>query len=82
MKKIKGSCLAEWIFSEHFEQKYEGLQFSDDGLRRVPVGLSSLGFLLPTMDYAKETMRGGSVLKANVDGKKESSGLELDYAYQ
>ena len=42
----------------------------------------SLGSLLPTMDYAKETMRGGSVLKANVDGKKESSGLELDYAYQ
>ena len=42
----------------------------------------SLGSLLPTMDYAKETMRGGSVLKANVDGKRESSGLELDYAYQ
>lgn len=42
----------------------------------------SLGALLPTMDYSKETMRGGAVLKTNAEGKKESSGLELDYAYQ
>ncbi|MDR3328355.1 MAG: YfhO family protein [Prevotellaceae bacterium] len=42
----------------------------------------SLGKLLPTMDYSKETMRGGSVLKSTPDGKKESSGLDLDYAYQ
>ncbi len=44
--------------------------------------LPSLGSLLPTMDYSKETMRGGAVLKTDATGKKESSGLELDYAYQ
>lgn len=42
----------------------------------------SLGALLPTMDYAKESMRGGSVLKNDANGKKESSGLDIDYAYQ
>jgi hypothetical protein len=42
----------------------------------------SLGKLIPTMDYTKETMRGGAVLKTNAEGKTESSGLELDYAYQ
>lgn len=44
--------------------------------------IPSLGHLLPTMDYAKESMRGGAVLSSNAEGKKESSGLELDYAYQ
>jgi hypothetical protein len=37
--------------------------------------------LIPTADYTKETMRGGAVLKQNADGKKENSGLEIDYAY-
>ena len=32
-------------------------------------------------DYVKETMRGGAVLKADPDGKKESSGLDIDYAF-
>ncbi|MDO4191563.1 MAG: hypothetical protein Q4D14_07805, partial [Bacteroidales bacterium] len=36
--------------------------------------------LIPTMDYTKETMRGGAVLKA--DNNKESNGLEQDYAFQ
>lgn len=48
------------------------------GLAAVP----SAGKLLPSMDYAKETMRGGAVLKNNAEGEKESSGLEKDYAYQ
>jgi hypothetical protein len=37
--------------------------------------------LAPTADYAKETMRGGAVLKQNASGEKENSGLEIDYAY-
>jgi hypothetical protein len=37
--------------------------------------------LLPTSDYVKETMRGGAVLKQNAKGEKETSGLEIDYAY-
>jgi hypothetical protein len=39
------------------------------------------GTLLSTMDYTKDTMRGGSELnKTQTDGK-ESSGLDIDYAY-
>jgi len=44
--------------------------------------LPSLGRLLTIMDYTKETMRGGPVLQNNPEGKKESSGLEVDYAFQ
>ena len=42
----------------------------------------SLGKLIPTMDYTKETMRGGAVLKNDPDGKPEKAGLEIDYAFQ
>jgi hypothetical protein len=42
----------------------------------------SLSKLVPTMDYTAETMRGGSVLKNNIKGQKENSGLELQYAQQ
>ena len=41
----------------------------------------SVGKLYSTADYTKETMRGGSVLQNNVEGKKESSGLDIDYAF-
>ena len=40
-----------------------------------------LGKLITTADYSKETMRGGAVLQSDPDGKKESSGLEIDYAF-
>jgi hypothetical protein len=43
--------------------------------------LPALGNLIPTADYTKETMRGGAVLQT-VDGQKESSGLDIDYAFQ
>ncbi len=43
--------------------------------------LPALGFLIPSADYAKETMRGGTVLQTNPEGKQESSGLEIDYAF-
>jgi len=37
--------------------------------------------LVPTMDYSKETMRGGAVLENNKAGEKEHAGLDIDYAY-
>lgn len=40
----------------------------------------SVGILLPTNDYAKDSMRGGSELKSSENGEK-SSGLETDYAF-
>jgi hypothetical protein len=40
------------------------------------------GKLISTAEYTKETMRGGAVLQPNEEGKKTSSGLEIDYAYQ
>jgi len=39
------------------------------------------GKLISTADYTKETMRGGAILQNDVEGKKESSGLDIDYAY-
>ncbi|MCM1170450.1 MAG: YfhO family protein, partial [Bacteroides sp.] len=44
--------------------------------------LPSLGGWLVTYDYSKDTMRGGAVLQSNPDGQKESSGLDIDYAFQ
>lgn len=41
----------------------------------------AIGPLLSTIDYTKETMRGGAVLQNNAGGKKESSGLDIDYAF-
>ena len=37
--------------------------------------------LVPTMDYSKETMRGGAVLKTDGEVKAEESGLNRDYAF-
>ena len=41
----------------------------------------AIGPLWSTIDYAKDSMRGGAVLQNNPEGQKESSGLEIDYAY-
>ena len=38
--------------------------------------------LVPTWDYAKETMRGGAVLKGTEDSKAGKSGLNREYAFQ
>ena len=49
--------------------------------------LPNLGNLLPTYEYSKDTMRGGSELtivpdsKANEDKTPHGEGLEIDYAY-
>ena len=41
----------------------------------------SLGKLLSTAEYTKDTMRGGSELQNNTEGKKESTGLDIEYAF-
>lgn len=38
--------------------------------------------LIPTMDYTKETMRGGAVLHGAADSEAGKSGLNRDYAFQ
>ncbi len=44
--------------------------------------LPAAGSLLPTMDYTKETMRGGAVLQQNkTENNGPSAGLDIDYAY-
>ncbi|MDR2764036.1 MAG: hypothetical protein LBB90_03295 [Tannerella sp.] len=40
------------------------------------------GKLITTADYTKDTMRGGAVLQNQKEGKKASSGLDIDYAFQ
>lgn len=42
--------------------------------------LPSVGQLWPTMDYAKESVRGSAVLQSKED-EVASSGLDIDYAY-
>lgn len=37
--------------------------------------------LFPMLEYSKDTMRGGQVLEQKESIKKESSGLDIDYAY-
>lgn len=48
----------------------------------ILAALPAIGTLWPSMDYTKESMRGGAVLQNNSEGEKESSGLEVDYAFQ
>ena len=43
--------------------------------------LPSVGQLWPTMDYAKESVRGGTVLQPKGGDEAASSGLDIDYAY-
>jgi len=79
------ACLAVTYFiyaiKEHTMKKFFIASFilvCVAGLAAIP----SAGKLLPSMDYAKESMRGGAVLQNDAEGEKESSGLEKDYAYQ
>lgn len=58
--------------------------FISSGILVFVAGLAiapSLGSLLSTYDYSKDTMRGGAVLQKNEDGGKENSGLDIDYAF-
>ena len=67
-------------------RKHQLMDFSKSSIILILVAmlavLPAADKLIPTMDFAKETMRGGAVLKTNPDGEKESSGLDIDYAYQ
>ena len=58
--------------------------FISSGILVVVAGLAvapSLGTLLSTIDYSKDTMRGGAVLQKSTEGEKESSGLDIKYAF-
>ena len=59
--------------------------FISSGILVVVAALAltpSLGKLLSTADYAKDTMRGGSVLQNSTEtGEKKSTGLDIDYAF-
>jgi hypothetical protein len=62
--------------------------FIASGILAASAGLAvlpALGGLIPTMDYAQETMRGGAVLKDKTDDAaehaKKKGGLDIDYAY-
>ena len=60
--------------------------FISSGILVVAAALAlapSLGTLMSTADYAKDTMRGGAVLQQNTneDGTKENTGLDIDYAF-
>lgn len=46
----------------------------------VLAAIPAIGQLVPSADYAKDTMRGGAVLQQ--PGTKASNGLDIDYAYQ
>ena len=66
-----------------FEKKIKEFFFASVILAGVAVlaTLPAIGYLWPSMDYAKESMRGGAVLQTDPDGKKESSGLDVTYAF-
>ena len=59
--------------------------FISSGILVVVAALAlapSLGTLMSTADYAKDTMRGGPILQnKNEESAKESSGLDIDYAF-
>ncbi|MDR1097376.1 MAG: hypothetical protein LBL57_04520 [Tannerella sp.] len=58
--------------------------FISSGILVVVAALAlapSLGTLLSTADYSKDTMRGGHVLQKNAEGEKEGSGLDIGYAF-
>jgi hypothetical protein len=67
---IKGKTLKDYFISS-------GVLVVVAALALAP----ALGLLLSTADYSKDTMRGGNVLKKDAEEKKESSGLDIDYAY-
>ena len=59
--------------------------FISSGILAVVAAIAitpSLGMLISTADYAKDTMRGGSELqKSTESGEKKSSGLDIEYAF-
>lgn len=65
-----------------FREKWLPYYFKATGVLAVVALLAAapaVGILLPTNDYAKESMRGGSEL--NVKDGEKASGLDADYAF-
>ena len=69
-------------FAYAWREKWLKYYFKATGVLAVVALLAAapaVGILLPTSDYAKESMRGGSELSAS-DGEK-ASGLDTEYAF-
>ena len=65
-----------------YREKWMGYYWKATGVLAVVAALSlapAVGILLPTADYAKDSMRGGSELAVADDN--QSAGLEVDYAF-
>lgn len=65
-----------------YREKWMGYYWKATGVLAVVAALSvapAVGILLPTADYAKDSMRGGSELAVSNDG--QSAGLDVDYAF-
>ena len=75
--------LAVVYFIYAYREKWLKYYFKATGVLAVVAVLAiapAIGILLPTNDYAKSSMRGGSELAAK-DGEK-ASGLDVDYAFR
>ncbi|MBR5828555.1 MAG: hypothetical protein IKY47_00710, partial [Bacteroidaceae bacterium] len=65
-----------------YREKWMGYYWKATGVLAVVAALSvapAVGILLPTADYAKDSMRGGSELAVSNDG--QPAGLDVDYAF-
>lgn len=73
-------ALVYFVFA--YRERWLPYYFKATGVLAVVAVLSAapaIGILLPTSDYAKDSMRGGSELKAGDNGK--ATGLDTDYAF-
>lgn len=72
--------LASWVFIKH---KDKIRQFLGASVLLLVLGCIGIGAnanrLIPTYEYTKNTMRGGSELSSGKEGEK-SKGLDIDYA--
>ena len=74
--------IAVVYFVYAWREKWLKYYFKATGVLAVVALLAAapaVGILLPTSDYAKSSMRGGSEL--NVANGEKSSGLDIDYAF-
>ena len=80
---IIAAIIAIVYFIYAYREKWLPYYWKATGVLCVVAALSILpavGILLPTVDYSKESMRGGSELKAAMEGDKKG-GLDTDYAF-
>lgn len=80
---IIAAIMAIVYFIYAYREKWLPYYWKATGVIAVAAVLSiapAVGILLPTNDYAKESMRGGSALAKEGDGKTE--GLDMEYAFE